>query len=69
MEDKPQTITEATLTMANLSEYVYNAVGEASTLFYRNKEHIFDEKSAQELSERLIKGITKLVTQATEEGS
>jgi hypothetical protein len=61
MDDKPVTINEDNLTMNNLSQYVYEVIGEASTLFYRNKAHIFDEAAALELAERVIKGVTKLV--------
>jgi len=64
MDDKPIIITEENLTMNNLSEYIHTAVGEASTLFYRNKEHIFDGAAAGELAERLIKGVTQLVEEA-----
>jgi hypothetical protein len=65
-DDKAPNITEENLTMNNLSEYIHQAVGEASTLFYRNKEHIFDQQAALHLAERLIEGVNKLVDAAKE---
>ena len=64
-DDKPVEITEENLTMETLSEYIHLAIGEASTLFYRNKEQVFDEGSAAKLAERLINGVTKLVSEAS----
>lgn len=60
-DEQPRKVTVEELNMYNLSEYIHNKVGEASTLFHENKDGVFNEKHALELAEELIKATTKLV--------
>lgn len=60
-DDKPVEINGDNLTLNNLSEYIHTKVGEASTLFYDNSEHIFNESRALQIAETMINDITKLV--------
>jgi predicted nucleotide-binding protein (sugar kinase/HSP70/actin superfamily) len=61
-DDIKQVKDKEALTMTNLSEYIHAKVGEASTLFYDNDEHIFNESRALKISETMINDITEMVS-------
>lgn len=53
--------------MDDHAEKAREFVGEASTLFYRNEEHIFDEKAANALSDRIAEYVRREVAKGKKE--